>query len=151
MLPLIPVAREGGAFNRRVAGESVMTRYAVFSTAVLFLVSLLIAPQIAVSQKAPTIVDFRAQPLYRSAKLTWKASDNLKNQLTVQILRAETFEEGPYNELEAVNLVPGKDSYDFIDKTVGSESKYFYKLVVKETGESYGPVVTRPYFSPPAT
>ena len=80
-----------------------------------------------------------------------KTKDGLKNQMSVQILRAETFEEGPYKELDVINLVPDKNAYDYVDKTMGSESKYYYKLVVKETGESFGPVVTRPFFSPPAT
>jgi hypothetical protein len=104
------------------------------------------------SQKANSaIADFKVQPLYRAAKLTWKTSEGLKKEISVQILRAETFEEGPYKELETVKLTPDKTAYDYIDKTVGSESKYYYKLVVKETGESAGPVVTRPFFSPPAT
>jgi len=128
-----------------------MTRYAVPFLALFFLVTLLV-PQVTMSQKAgPTIVDFKVQALYRSAKLTWKTSDGLKNQLSLQILRSETFEEGPYKEVEVTNLVPGKNAYDYVDKSVGSESKYYYKLVVKETGESFGPIPTRPFFSPPAT
>jgi hypothetical protein len=128
-----------------------MTRYAMLFLTLFFCIALL-APQVTMSQKAdPTIVDFKVQPLYRAAKLTWKTSDGLKNQLSLQILRAETFEEGPYKELDVTNLVPGDNSYDYVDKSVGSESKYYYKLVIKETGESFGPIVTRPYFSPPAT
>ncbi|SPJ15900.1 hypothetical protein SBDP2_620004 [Syntrophobacter sp. SbD2] len=50
-----------------------------------------------------------------------------------------------------INLVPGKNAYDYVDKSVGSESKYYYKLVIKETGESFGPIFIRPFFSPPAT
>ena len=71
--------------------------------------------------------------------------------MSVQILRADTFEEGPYKELEVVNLVPGKSAYEYVDKSMGSESKYYYKLVIKETGESFGPIAARPFFSPPAT
>ncbi|MGA2228782.1 MAG: hypothetical protein ABSH41_30470 [Syntrophobacteraceae bacterium] len=36
-------------------------------------------------------------------------------------------------------------------KKMGSESKLYYKLVIKETGESFGPISARPLFSPPAT
>jgi hypothetical protein len=128
-----------------------MTRYAVLFLALSFLVTLLV-PQVTMSQKAgPTIVDFKVQALYRSAKLTWKTSDGLKNQLSLQILRATTFEEGPYQELDVINLVPGNNAYDYVDKSMGGESKFFYKLVIKETGESFGPIPTRPFFSPPAT
>jgi hypothetical protein len=118
----------------------------------LFFVVTLLNPQVTMSQKAgPTIVDFKVQALYRAVKLTWKTSDGLKNQLSLQILRADTFEEGPYNELEVTSLDPGKNAYDYIDKSMGSESKFYYKLVVKETGESFGPIPARPFFSPPAT
>ena len=128
-----------------------MIRYATFFLTLFFLISLF-APQVSMSQKAgPTIVDFKVQAMYRAAKLTWKTSDGLKNQLSLQILRADTFEEGPYNELEVTNLVPGKNAYDYVDKSMGSESKFYYKLVVKETGESFGPIAARPFFSPPAT
>jgi len=128
-----------------------MTRYAMFFPILFFFVALL-DPQVSMSQKAgPTIVDFKVQAMYRAAKLTWKTSDGLKNQLSLQILRADTFEEGPYNELEVTNLVPGKNAYDYVDKSMGSESKFYYKLVVKETGESFGPIPARPFFSPPAT
>jgi len=118
----------------------------------LFFFITLLDPQVTMSQKTdPTIVDFKVQALYRAAKLTWKTSDGLKDQLSLQILRAETFEEGPYRELDVINLVPGKNAYDYIDKSMGVESKYYYKLVIKETGEPFGPIPTRPYFSPPAT
>lgn len=128
-----------------------MARYAMFFFTLIFFVTL-IGAQVAVSQKADlTIVDFKIQALYRAAKLTWKASDGLKDPFSVQVLRAATFEEGPYQVLDEVNLVPDKKTYEYVDKTMGAESKYYYKLVIKETGESFGPIPTRPYFSPPAT
>ena len=128
-----------------------MTRYAMLFLTLFFSIALL-APQVTMSQKAnPTIVDFKVQALYRSAKLTWKTSDSLKNQLSLQILRADTFEDEPYKEVDVINLVPGKNAYDYVDKSMGSEAKLYYKLVIKETGESFGPIPTRPFFSPPAT
>ena len=128
-----------------------MSRYAVVFFALSLFITLLV-PQAAMSQETgPTIVDFSARPLYRAAKLTWKVSDNLKKQLSVQILRAETSKEGPYKELDVITLVPGKDSYEYIDRSMGTESRYYYKAVIKETGESFGPDEARPLFSPPAT
>lgn len=128
-----------------------MTRYSMFFL-VLFLLIAVLGPQAAIAQKTdPSIIDFKVQALYRAAKLTWKAKDGVKDPLSVQIVRSETFEEGPYKELVVVKLVPGKSAYDYVDKSMGTESKYHYKLIVKETGESFGPVSTRPYFSPPAT
>ena len=118
----------------------------------LILFSTLFIPEATWSQKADsTIVDFKIQALYRSAMLTWRAKDNLKTPVAVQILRADTFEEGPYQEVETVTLTPGKKTYEYVDKSMGAESKYYYKLVIKETNESFGPTPTRPFFSPPAT
>ena len=118
----------------------------------LILFSTLFIPEAIWSQKADsTIVDFKIQALYRSAMLTWKTKDNLKTPVAVQILRADTFEEGPYQEVETVTLTPGKKTYEYVDKSMGAESKYYYKLVIKETNESFGPIPTRPFFSPPAT
>jgi len=109
-------------------------------------------PSSALPQKAdPTLMDFRVQAMYRAAKLTWKAKEDLKAPLAVQVLRADTFEDGPYKEVGTIQLTPGKNSYEYIDKSMGAEAKYYYKLTIKETGESFGPLPTRPYFSPPAT
>jgi len=128
-----------------------MARYAMFLPTIIFCVTLL-GPRAVLSQKAdPTIVDFKIQALYRAAKLTWKTGEGLKDRMSAQILRAETFEEGPYLELGVVDLGPDKNVYEYVDKSMGAESKYYYKLVIKETGESFGPIPTRPYFSPPAT
>jgi len=128
-----------------------MTKAVVFFFCIIFTPTLLI-PEVIWSQKAdPTILDFKVQALYRAAKLTWRVKEGFKSGLAVQILRADTFEEGPYKEVDVVNLLPGKSSYEYVDKTMGAEAKYYYKLIIKETEESFGPIPTRPYFSPPAT
>jgi hypothetical protein len=128
-----------------------MTKVAISFFCSIFIITLLI-PEAIWSQKAdPTVVDFKVQALYRAAMLTWKTKDGLKSPVVVQIFRADTFEEGPYQEVETVSLTPGKSTYEYVDKSMGAESKYYYKLVIKETNESFGPIPTRPYFSPPAT
>jgi hypothetical protein len=119
---------------------------------ILFLSLILLIPSAVLSQKAdPAIGDFRVQALYRAAKLTWKAEGGLKNEMAVQILRTDTSEEGPYKEVAVVKMTPGKRAYVYVDKIMGTEAKYYYKLTVKETNESLGPIATRPFFSPPAT
>lgn len=128
-----------------------MTKTAISFLCFIFAV-ILLTPEITWTQKAdPTILDFRVQALYRAAKLTWRVKEGFKSGLAVQILRADTFEEGPYKEVDVVNLIPGKNMYEYVDKTMGAESKYYYKIFIKETDESFGPIPTRPYFSPPAT
>lgn len=122
----------------------------LFLCVILFLSPLI--PETIWSQKADsTVADFKVQALYRAAMLTWKVKDDLKTPVAVQIFRADTFEEGPYQEVETISLTPGKKTYEYVDKSMGAESKYYYKLVIKETNESFGPIPTRPFFSPPAT
>jgi hypothetical protein len=104
------------------------------------------------SQKAdPTIIDFKVQAMYRAAKLTWKSKGDLKSGMVVQVLRADISEEGPYKEVGTINITAGKTAYEYVDKSMGAEAKYYYKLAIKETDESFGPIPTRPFFSPPAT
>jgi len=117
----------------------------------LVLAILLFALVAPAQKSAPAIADFKVQALYRAAKLTWSVPANLTDPVTLKILRAASSEEGPYQEVEVVKLIPGKSTYDYVDKSMGAESMYFYKLVVGETGESLGPIPTRPFFSPPAT
>jgi len=117
----------------------------------IFILILIVAGE-SWSQKAdPTIGDFRVDAMYRAAKLVWKTKGDLNKEMAVQILRADTFEEGPYKEVGEVKIAPGKTSYEFIDKSMGADAKYHYKLMIKDTGESIGPKTTRPFFSPPAT
>jgi hypothetical protein len=116
----------------------------------LALAIFLMAPMESASQ-SPTFADFKVEALYRAAKVSWKTAGDPKGEMSVQIMRADTFEDGPYQEVGMVKITPGKSSYEFIDKSMGAEAKYFYKLIIKETNESTGPKPTRPFFSPPAT
>ncbi len=108
-------------------------------------------PMVLAASSATTIVDLRVQALYRAAKISWKVKGDFKNPVSLMIMRADTFREGPYKEVEIITLTPGKKNYEYIDKSMGAEANYYYKLVLKETGESFGPLPVRPYFSPPAT
>lgn len=117
-----------------------------------FLVLIFCASQFGFAQTTTvSIGEFRVQALYRAAKLTWNLIGEFPKPLSLQILRAETLPEGPYKEIATITLSPGKKSYEYIDKSMGTEAKYYYKLVIKESGDSSGPLPTRPYFSPPAT
>lgn len=114
---------------------------------------LLLSPPVVRAQQKPEpiVTDFKAQPLYRAASLTWKVQGRFERPVTFQILRSDTFVEGPYTEIAVLQSTPAKASYEYVDKSVGTEAKYYYKLIIKETGEALGPIPTRPYFSPPAT
>jgi hypothetical protein len=118
--------------------------------AILIFTVFLIVPGESLSQSS-TFADFRVDALYRAAKVSWKTAGDPKGEMSVQIMRADTFEDGPYQEVGVVKITPGKSSYEYIDKSMGAEAKYYYKLIIKETNESMGPKPTRPFFSPPAT
>jgi hypothetical protein len=98
-----------------------------------------------------SISDFKTQSLYRAVALSWVVQIPFKNEVVFQILRSDTFVEGPYVEVTTLPYDKSKKAYDYLDKSLGSESKYYYKLIIKGTDETYGPVAARPYFSPPAT
>lgn len=124
-----------------------MIKYSIF-----FAIFTLLIPSVGLPQKAdPTIGDFKVQAEFRAVKLTWKANGELKNEMPVQVLRATSSEEGPYTEVAVVEIIPGKQAYEYVDKSMRTEAKYYYKLIVKETNESLGPLPARPFFSPPAT
>jgi hypothetical protein len=98
-----------------------------------------------------SVSGFKAQSLYRAVKLNWTIKTPFKNEAGFQILRSDTFAEGPYEEIATIPYDKKKGKYTYLDKSLGSESKYYYKLVVKGADETYGPIPARPYFSPPAT
>ena len=124
-----------------------MIKYLIF-----FAIFTLLIPSVGLPQKAdPTIGDFKAQGEFRAVKLTWKANGELKKEMAVQILRADTDEDGAYKEVAVVEITPGQQEYKYVDKSMRAEAKYYYKLVVKETNESLGPIAARPFFSHPST
>ncbi len=128
-----------------------MNRLLCLAAGIFFILSTLLPSSVFPQKTEAVLQDFRVQALYRSAKLSWKVKEGAKGGMTVRILRADSFEDAPYKELEAVGISPGKTTYEYVDKSMGSEAKYFYKLEIKETGETTAPIPTRPFFSPPAT
>ncbi len=126
-----------------------MTKTAVLFAALAFAVFFLL-PGESFSQSS-TFADFKVDALYRAAKVSWKTAGDPKGEMSVQIMRADTFEDGPYQEVGLVKMTPGKTAYEYIDKSMGAEAKFYYKLIIKETNETIGPKPTRPFFSPPAT
>ena len=110
----------------------------------------LIVPGESPSQSS-TFANFKVDALYRAVKVSWKTAGDPKGEMSIQIMRADNFEDSPYKVVGVVKIAPGKSNYEYIDKSMGAEAKYYYKLIIKETNESIGPKPTRPFFSPPAT
>jgi len=84
-------------------------------------------------------------------KLNWTLSAPLGQETVFQIIRSDSFVEGPYEEVATVPYNQKTLTYTYFDKSIGTESKYYYRLVLIGTEETCGPVAARPYFSPPTT
>jgi hypothetical protein len=125
----------------------------LFTIMVVALVTTL--PAMAAStdegSEGASISDFKAQSVFRAVELKWKVVTPYKKEVSFQILRSDSFAEGPYEEIATVPYNNENNDYSYYDKAVPSESTYYYKLVVIGGGETYGPVSARPFFSLPAT
>lgn len=98
-----------------------------------------------------SISDFKTMSLFRGVELTWKVKNPFKKEVAFQILRSDSFSDGPYKEVATVSYVKENIKYTYIDKRVSAKSKYYYKLVATGSGEIYGPVPGRPFFALPST
>jgi hypothetical protein len=127
----------------------------LFAVILMALLAIITLPTTATSgdkdSGGSSISDFKAQSLHRAVELKWKVKAPLKKGVTFQILRSDSFAEGPYEEIATIPYVKGNIEYTYIDKSMRSESKYYYKLVVIGCGETYGPISARPSFSLPST
>lgn len=128
-------------------------RHLVITVAAISVLIFLGAADIIADKKSQgnSVSDFKAQSLYRAVALSWVVKSPFKNDVVFQITRSDSFVEGPYEVIASFPYDKNKNEYDYLDKSLGSESKFYYKLIVKGTEETYGPVAARPYFSPPAT
>ena len=127
----------------------------LFAVILVALLPIITLPVMATSgdkdSGGASISDFKARSLYRAVKLNWKVKTPFKKGVTFQILRSDSFIEGPYEEIATVPYVKGNIRYTYIDESLPSESKYYYKLVVIGGGQTHGPIAARPSFSLPAT
>jgi hypothetical protein len=106
---------------------------------------------VAYAQEQPTVTKFRAQPLYKAAKLSWKAKVAGGQPVTFEIHRSMTNPEGPYTLMASIEWSPGTKKYRYVDKKLPVEENYFYKIVIPATEETFGPLQVRPPFSLPTT
>jgi len=142
----IPIAERSGA-------KFILMKH--LFTVIVAVVMMITLPHIAISADSDSgdasISDFKAYPLYRSVKLKWKVKTPLKKGVTFQIIRSDSFVEGPYEEIATIPYVKEKKRYTYIDKKFRGESDFFYKLDVTGAGKTYGPISSRPTFSRPST
>jgi hypothetical protein len=127
----------------------------LFAVIVVTLLAIMTLPFMAASgdkeSEGTSISDFKAHPLHRAVELKWTVKAPFKKGVTFQILRSDSFVEGPYEEIATIPYVKEDIEYTYFDKKMRSESKYYYKLVVLGGRETYGPIAARPFFSLPST
>ena len=128
-------------------------RHFVLTVTAIGMLLFLVSADIGADKKSQgnSVSDFKAQSLYRAVALSWVIKTPFESEVVFQITRSDTFIEGPYEVIATISYDQNKKAYEYLDKSLGSESKFYYKLIVEGTQESYGPVAARPYFSPPAT
>lgn len=98
-----------------------------------------------------SISKFKVEPLYRAVRLTWKARINDDGPVTFEIYRSMARPDGPYKLVTSIEKKPGVKKYKYIDKNLPVEENYFYKIVIPEKKETFGPHQVRPPFSLPTT
>ncbi|MBI5287264.1 MAG: hypothetical protein HY878_06720 [Deltaproteobacteria bacterium] len=96
------------------------------------------------------VSDFKARPLYRAVELTWKVEDPSRDYGTFTLYRSSN-PDGPYNAIKTIEHDRKSASFKYIDREIGFEALYYYKLTIDSTGATYGPISARAYFSPPVT
>ncbi len=101
--------------------------------------------------KQATISEFRVQPRHKAVRLTWKARIAEEDKLTFEIHRTIVTSQGVYTLVTSMKGKPGTKTYRYVDKTPPVEENYFYKIVIPETKETFGPLQVRPPFSLPST
>ncbi len=102
-------------------------------------------------QESGSITKLKVEPLYRAVRLTWRARIDDKGPLTFEIYRSMASPDGPYTLVTSIEKRPGVKKYKYIDKRLQVEENYFYKIVIPETKENFGPLQVRPPFSLPTT
>jgi hypothetical protein len=101
--------------------------------------------------EAGSVTKLRIEPLYKAARLSWRANIDTTGPLTFEIYRSQASPEGPYTKVTSIEWQPEVKNYRYVDKNLPVEENYFYKIEIPATKESYGPLQVRPPFSLPTT
>ena len=94
---------------------------------------------------------FKVEALHKAARISWTVSEGLNGPITFEVHRSMSSPDAEYILVTSVEWTEGTQKYKYVDKKLPAEENYFYKVVILETNETYGPVQVRPPFSLPAT
>ena len=121
---------------------------------VVALVTLL--PATGFSQEKVSIYDFYVFNWLKSVKLNWKAAGPEGAEGTFQVYRSDK-ESGPYLLVQEIKLGDKEfidvitKTYVFFDRKVEPDHSYFYKLGLRGSNQSLGPLQGLARSGPPGT
>ena len=125
---------------------------------VLTLVAALVAslPGAGFSQEKVSIYDFYVFNWLKSVKLNWKAAGPAGAEGTFQVYRSDK-QNGPFllvqeiklGDKEFIDVITG--TYFFFDRKVEPDHSYYYKLGLRGSNQSLGPLQGLARSGPPGT
>jgi len=110
----------------------------------LLVVLFFLLPTTVFSQTQITVSDFTVLDWFRAVKLTWNASAREGAQGVFEIYRSDK-EKGPYILVQEIQLGDKQfidvitKTYLFLDKKVETGHRYYYKLALRGTDQTFGP------------
>jgi len=127
----------------------------------LLVVALVVAlatffPGVGFSQEKVSIYDFYVFNWLKGVKLNWKAAAPEGAEGTFQVYRSDK-ENGPYSLLQEIKLGDREfidvitRTYVFFDRKVEPGHSYFYKLGLRGSSQSLGPLRGLARSGPPGT
>jgi hypothetical protein len=124
------------------------------STLAVALVSLL--PAVGFSQEKVSIYDFYVFNWLKAVKLNWKASAPERAEGIFEVYRSDK-ENGPYSLVQEIKLGDREfidvitKTYVFFDRRVEANHSYYYKLGLRGTNQTLGPLRGVAQSGPPGT
>ncbi|MGD0626549.1 MAG: hypothetical protein ABSB32_17785 [Thermodesulfobacteriota bacterium] len=135
-----------------------MSNYLKAPLLVLALVVALVTflPGVGFSQEKVSIYDFYVFNWLKAVKLNWKADAPEGVEGTFQVYRSDK-ENGPYSLVQEIRLGDRgfidvtTGTYVFFDRKVEADHSYYYKLGLRGSSQSLGPLKGLARSGPPGT
>lgn len=122
----------------------------------LVFVLVILLPAAGFSQQQVTVSHFMAFDWFKSVKLSWRVKAPEGAEAIFEIHRSNE-QNGPYLPVQEVRLGDRKfidvitKTYYFIDKKLEVGRRYYYKMVLRGTGQVFGPLDGVALKAPPGT
>lgn len=122
----------------------------------LVFVLVILLPAAGFSQPQVTVSHFTAFDWFKSVKLSWRVKAPEGAEAIFEIRRG-TGQNGPYLPVQEIRLGDKRfidvitKAYYFIDKKLEVGRRYYYKMVLRDTGQVFGPLDGVALKAPPGT